>query len=149
MTGTEILHVPYKGAGPAVTALLANEIQMNVSSTASTIGFVKSGRVRALATTGLKRSKVLPDVPTVAESYPGFEAIQWYALVVPGGTPKSIVDRIYKDSIKAMDSADVQASMDKLGLSQDRSTPEELRARIRKETAKWSGIIKEVGIKLR
>ena len=149
VTGIEMLHVPYKGAGPAVAALLANEIQMNVSSTASTLGVIKSGRVRALATTGLKRSKVLPDVPAVAESYPGFEAIQWYALVVPGATPKSIVDRIYKDTIKAMDMPDVQASMDKLGLSQDRSTPQQLRDRIRKETTQWAGIIKDVGIKLR
>lgn len=149
VTGIEMLHVPYKGAGPAVAALLGNEIQMNVSSTASTLGVIKSGRVRALATTGLKRSKVLPDVPAVAESYPGFEAIQWYVLVVPGNTPKSIVGRIYKDAIKAMDMPDLQASMDKLGLSQDRSTPDQLRARIRKETAQWASIIKEAGIKLK
>ena len=148
-TGTQILHVPYKGAGPALAALLSGEIQMNISSTASTIGHMRAGRVRALATTGLKRGKATADVPTVAESgYPGFEAIQWYALVVPGATPKGIVDRIYKDTVKAMDAPDVQAAMDKLGLSQDRATPAELRARIKKETAQWAGIIKEVGIKL-
>jgi len=147
-TGTNILHVPYKGAGPALAALLSGEIQMNISSTASTIGHIRAGRVRALATTGPKRGKATPDVPAVAETYPGFEAIQWYALVVPGATPKSIVDRIYKDTVKAMDAPEVQAAMDKLGLSQDRSTPDQLRARIKKETAQWSGIIKEVGIKL-
>ena len=86
---------------------------MNVSSTASTLGFVTSGRLRALASTGIKRGKALPDLPTVAESgYPGFEAIQWYGLVVPRATPKSIV------------------------------------ARIRKETATWSAIIKDAGIRL-
>ena len=148
-TGTNILHVPYKGAGPALTALLSGEIQMNISSTASTIGHIQAGRVRALATTGLKRSKALSDVPTVAETYPGFEAIQWYALVVPGATPKSVVDRIYTDTVKAMDTPEVQAAMDKLGLTQDRSTPAQLRARIKKETAQWAGIIKEVGIKLK
>lgn len=149
VTGTNIVHVPYKGAGPAAAAILSGEIQMNISSTASTIGYIKSGRLRALASTGLTRSKALPDVPTVAESgYPGFEAIQWYGLVVPGATPKSIVARIHKDSVKALESADVRAAMDRLGLGQDPSNPEELRARIKKETAKWSALIKEVGIRV-
>ena len=149
VTGVNILHVPYKGAGPAAAAVLSGEIQMNVSSVASLIGFVKSGRLRALATTGLQRNKALPDVPTVAESgYPGFEAVQWYALVVPGKTPKYIVKRIYDDTVKALKSADVQATMDRLGMQQDLSTPEELRARIRKESAQWSAIIKEAGIRL-
>jgi tripartite-type tricarboxylate transporter receptor subunit TctC len=148
VTGTNIVHVPYKGAGPAIAAVLGGEIQMNVSSTASSIGFIKSGRLRALASTGLKRG-ALPDVPTVAESgYPGFEAIQWYGLVVPGATPKSIVTRIYKDSVKALENADVRAAMERLGLQQDPSNPEALRARIRKETAKWSAIIKEAGIRV-
>jgi tripartite-type tricarboxylate transporter receptor subunit TctC len=149
VTGVNILHVPYKGAGPAAAAVLSGEIQMNVSSVASLIGFVKSGRLRALATTGLKRNKALPDVPTVAESgYPGFEAVQWYALVVPGKTPKYIVKRIYDDTVKALKSANVQATMDRLGMQQDLSTPEQLRARIRKELAQWSAIIKEAGIRL-
>ena len=149
VTATDIVHVPYKGAGPAAAAVLAGEIQMNISSTASTIGYIKAGRLRPLASTGLKRGKALPDLPTVAESgYPGFEAIQWYGLVVPGATPKSIVARIHKDSLKALQNADVQASMDRLGLGQEPSTPEELRARIKKETAKWAAIIKEAGIRL-
>jgi tripartite-type tricarboxylate transporter receptor subunit TctC len=149
VAGVNILHVPYKGAGPAASAVLSGEIQMNVSSVASLIGFVKSGRLRALATTGLKRNKALPDVPTVAESgYPGFEAVQWYALVVPGKTPKYIVKRIYEDTVKALKSADVQATMDRLGMQEDLSTPEQLRVRIKKEAATWSAIIKEAGIRL-
>jgi tripartite-type tricarboxylate transporter receptor subunit TctC len=149
VTGTNIVHVPYKGAGPAAAAVLAGEIQMNISSTASTIGYIKAGRLRALASTGLKRSKALPDVPTVAESgSPGFEAIQWYGLVVPGATPKSIVARIHKDSVTALESADVRAAMERLGLQQDPSNPDALRARIKKETAKWSAIIKEAGIRV-
>jgi tripartite-type tricarboxylate transporter receptor subunit TctC len=149
VAGVDMVHVPYKGAGPAAAAILAGEIQMNVSSTASTLGFIKAGRLRALASTGLKRGNALPDLPTVAESgYPGFEAIQWYALVVPGATPKSIVARIHKDSVKALQNADVRTSMERLGLQQDPSTPEALRARIRKETATWAAIIKEAGIRL-
>jgi len=149
VTGIDILHVPYKGAGPSIAAILAGDIQMNISSTASTIGFIKAGRLRALASTGAKRGKALPELPTVAESgYPGFEAIQWYALVVPGATPKSIVARIHKDSLKALQHADVQASMERLGLQQEPTTPEELVARIKKETATWAAIIKDAGIRL-
>jgi tripartite-type tricarboxylate transporter receptor subunit TctC len=122
---------------------------MNVSSTASTIGLIKAGRLRALASTGAKRGHALPELPTVAESgYPGFEAIQWYALVVPGATPKSIVARIHKDSLKALQNADVRASMERLGLQQDPSTPEALVARIKKETATWASIIKDAGIRV-
>jgi tripartite-type tricarboxylate transporter receptor subunit TctC len=149
VTGTDIVHVPYKGAGPALAAILAGEIQMNISSTASSIGFIKAGRLRALASTGLKRGNALPELPTVAESgYPGFEAIQWYGLVVPGATPKRIVTRIHTDSLTALQNADVRASMERLGLGQEPSTPEELRARIKKETAKWAAIIKDAGIRV-
>jgi len=148
VTGIDMVHVPYKGAGPAAAAILAGEIQMNVSSTASTIGHIKAGRLRALASTGLKRG-ALPDLPTVAESgYPGFEAIQWYGLVVPGATSKSIVARIHADSVKALQNAEVRASMERLGLEQDPGTPQALRARIRKETARWAAIIKEAGIRV-
>lgn len=146
--GIDVVHVPYKGAGPSIAAVLAGEIQMNISSTASTIGFIKAGRLRALASTGPRRG-ALPEVPTIAESgYPGFEALQWYGLVVPAATPKSIVARIHKDSVRALESADVRASMERLGLQQDPSTPEALVVRVKKETAKWSAIIKDAGIRI-
>jgi tripartite-type tricarboxylate transporter receptor subunit TctC len=145
----DMLHVPYKGAGPAIAAILGGEIQLNVSSTASTIEHIKAGRVRALASTGLKRGITTPDVPTVAESgYPGFEAIQWYGLVVPSGTPKNIVARIHQDSVKVLQTADVRAAMERLGLQQDPLTPEKLAARVRKESATWATIIKEAGIRV-
>ena len=148
VAGIDVVHVPYKGAGPSIAAVLAGEIHMNISSTASTIGFIKAGRLRALASTGARRG-ALPDLPTIAESgYPGFEAIQWYGLVVPGATPKSIVARIHKDSVKALENAQVRASMERLGLQQDPSTPEALVVRIKKETAKWSAIIKDAGIRI-
>jgi len=148
VAGIDIVHVPYKGAGPSIAAILSGEIQMNISSTASTIGFIKAGRLRALASTGARRGP-LPELPTVAESgYPGFEAIQWYGLVVPRATPKRIVARIHKDSVKALQNADVRASMERLGLQQDPGTPEALVVRIKKETAKWSAIIKDAGIRL-
>ena len=148
-TGIDIVHVPYKGAGPSIAGILAGEIQMNISSPASTVGFITSGKLRALARTGLKRMKVLPDVPTVAESgYSGFEAIQWYGFVVPGATPKNIVARIREDTRKALQAADVQGAMERLGLEPDATTGSQLAARLKKETAMWSGIIKEAGIRL-
>jgi tripartite-type tricarboxylate transporter receptor subunit TctC len=149
VTALDIVHVPYKGAGPSIVGILAGEIQMNISSPASTLGFITSGKLRALARTGLKRGKVLPELPTVAESgYPGFEAIQWYGLVVPGATPKHVVERIRNDSLKLLQAADVQAAMERLGLEPDGTTGPELAARLKKETALWSGIIKEAGIRL-
>jgi len=148
-TGIDIVHVPYKGAGPSIAGILAGEIQMNISSPASTVGFVTSGKLRALARTGLKRTKVLPDVPTVAESgYPGFEAIQWYGFIVPGATPRNVVARIRDDTKKALQAADVRASMERLGLEADATTGPQLSARLKKETAMWSGIIKEANIRL-
>src|SRR6185503_14622036 len=105
-----------KGAGPSIAGILVGEIQMNISSPASTVGFITSGKLRALARTGLKRGKVLPELPTIAESgYPGFEAIQWYGLVVPAATPKHIVARIRGDSQKLLQTPDTQASLEKLG----------------------------------
>jgi tripartite-type tricarboxylate transporter receptor subunit TctC len=149
VAGIDVVHVPYKGAGPSIAAVLAGEIQMNISSTASTIGFIKAGRLRALASTGARRGNALPELPTVAESgYPGFEAIQWYGLVVPRATPKRIVARIHKDSVKALQNADVRTSMERLGLQQDPGTPEALVARIKKETATWAAVIKDAGIRL-
>ena len=148
-TGIDIVHVPYKGAGPSIAGILAGEIQMNISSPASTVGFVTSGKLRALARTGLKRTKVLPDVPTVAESgYPGFEAMQWYGFIVPGATPQNVVARIREDTRKALQAADIQAGMERLGLEPDATTGPQLAARLKKETAMWAGVIKEAGIRL-
>ena len=149
VTGTDIVHIPFKGAGPSLTAVLAGEIQVNVSSPASSIAFIKAGRLRAIARTGTKRSKSLPELPTVAESgYPGFQVLQWYGLVVPGATPKSIVARIRDASLTALKDPEVLAAMDRLGFEPEPTTLEELVARIRKERAMWAGIIKDAGIRL-
>lgn len=146
--GIDMVHVAYKGAGPAVAALVAGEIQMATPSIASAIGFITAGRLRALATTGAQRSKTLPDVPTVAESgYPGFESIQWFCLLVPAATPKSIAQRLRNEALKTLQHADVQAAMARLGIDPETSTPEALAARIKAETAMWADIIKDSGIR--
>ena len=145
----DMTQVNYKGGGPAAAAVVAGEVQVLVGTVASTIPFVQAGRLRALATTGLKRSKTMPDLPTVAESgYPGFEAGLWFALSVPSGTPKPIIDRIHRETVKVLQQPDVQTAMARQGLEPEPSTPEAMAARISKETAMWAGLIKKIGIRL-
>ena len=148
--GIDMVHVAYKGGGPSAAALLAGQVQVLFGSVASSLPHVKSGRLRALATTGAKRSKVAPDLPTIAESgYPGYDVGSWYAFVVPAGTPKAIVERIRNEAIKALTHADVQQAMARQGLEAETSTPAELAERIKRETAVWAGVIKDAGIKAR
>lgn len=147
-TGVNLTHVAYKGAGPAIAAMLAGETQVLAGSVASTLGLVNGGRLRALAITGSKRSRLLPDLPTVAESgYPGFEVTVWLAMLVPAATPPAIVDRIRAETIKVLQLPDVQASMARLALEPETTTPAELAARIRTQTALWAGVIKDAGIR--
>jgi tripartite-type tricarboxylate transporter receptor subunit TctC len=147
--GIDLVAVTYKGGGPAAAAVLAGETQVLVGTVASTLAFVTAGRLRALATTGARRSKVAPDVPTVAESgYPGFEATLWIALFVPSATPKTIVERIRNETLRALQDADVQAAMARQGQEPATSTPEELAARIKTESALWAGVIKDAGIRV-
>jgi tripartite-type tricarboxylate transporter receptor subunit TctC len=128
--------------------LLAGEVQVLFGSVASSLPHAKAGRLRALATTGAKRSKVAPDLPTIAESgYPGFDVGSWYALLVPAATPKAIVERMRNEAIKALQHADVQQAMARQGLEAETSTPAELAERIKRETATWAGVIKDAGIK--
>lgn len=148
-TGIEMTHVPYKGGGPAAAAVLAGESQVLVGTVASTIGFITAGRLRALATPGAKRSTVLPELPTLAESgYPGSDTGLWFALLVPRATPKSIVDRIRTEAIKALQHPDVQTAMARQGLEpKTSSSPAELAARIKSETGIWASVVKKAGIR--
>lgn len=146
--GIDMVHVAYKGGGPAAAALLSGEAKAMVGSVASTISFVKAGRLRAIATTGTKHSKLLPELPTIAESgYPGFEVTVWFALLAPRGTPGRVVDRIRSEAIKVLQQPDVQTAMARQGLEPETSTPTELAARIKTEAAMWSTIINELGIR--
>ena len=146
--GFEMTHIAYKGAGPAIASLLAGEIQVMVGAVPSTIAYVTSGRLRALATAGAKRHRVTANLPTIAElGYPGFEVIAWFGLFVPSATPKSTVDRIRNEALKALEHADVQSTMARLGLDRETSTPAELAARIKQETAALAAVIKAAGIR--
>jgi len=146
--GIDMAHLAYKGGGPAAVAVLAGEAQVLFASVASSVPQIKAGKLKALATTGAKRSKVAPDLPTIAESgFPGFEVSSWYALLVPAKTPAAIVNKIRGAAIKAVELPDVQEAMSRQGLDVETSTPQELAARMSAETAVWAGVIKDAGIK--
>jgi tripartite-type tricarboxylate transporter receptor subunit TctC len=146
--GVSMTHVAYKGGAPAATSVIAGETQLQFASPASSLPHIKAGRLRALATTGAKRSNVLPELPTIAESgYPGFEVSSWYALLVPAKTPKPIIDRLHDEALKALQHQDVQKAMAAQGLEPERAGAAEVAARIKSELAMWATVIKDAGIK--
>jgi len=148
MTGVDMLHIPYKGGGPAIADLLAGQVSIYIPVLPSVVSLSKSGKLRLLAVTGAKRSSAMPDVPTVAESgVPGFEASNWFGLMVPAGTPADIVSRLNAEAGKAMQSADVKEKLGGLGYEVQSSTPPEFGAFLRKEGDKWAKVVKASGAK--
>ncbi len=146
--GVQLVHIPYKGGAPAAAAVLAGEAQVLFGSIASSLPHVKSGRLKAFATTGVARSKVAPELPTMIElGFGGFDVSTWYSLMVPGGTPAAISKRLHSEGVKAINRPDVRSLMAPQGLEAQTSTPQELAARIRAETATWAEVIQSAGIK--
>jgi tripartite-type tricarboxylate transporter receptor subunit TctC len=139
-----ILHVPYKGNGPAAVAILTGESQMMFGSGPSVVPHIDAGKLRALATTGPKRS--MQNLPTMAELLPGYEVTQWYGLLVPAGTPKEIVTRLHKEIVAAVANPKNAAALVKLGTQPHSNTPEEFASFIRSETAKYAKVIKAAKI---
>jgi tripartite-type tricarboxylate transporter receptor subunit TctC len=148
MAGIKMIHIPYKGSAPALTDLVGGHVGLYFSSLPPAIGLVKDNKVRALAVTGPTRSKVFPDLPTVAEAaLPGFEAVLHYGIVAPAGTPRAIVDKLNAAMRTALASADVQARIDTDGAEPFASTPEQYAADIDREETKWSEIVRRSGAK--
>ena len=148
MTGTKLIHVPFKGAGPASIALMSGEIDFMFSSTSAAIGNVKSGRLRAIAVTGPKRLSLTPDVPTVSESgVSGFVVTGWYLMMAPGGTSRDIVTKLNGEIIKAVHSTAVKERFATLGTEPVGSTPEDCAAFVRSEIQKWEKVVKASGAK--
>jgi tripartite-type tricarboxylate transporter receptor subunit TctC len=146
--GTKITHVPYKGGGPAMTDLLGGQINLIFATAASAVPHVQSGKIRAIAVTTIKRSQLVPDLPTVAEAgLPGFEANNWYGVVVPAKTPKPIIDRLHKEFVAVLNMPDIKDVLFKQGLDAAPGTPEKFGAYIKSETAKWAKVIKASGAK--
>lgn len=149
MTGTKLIHVPYKGAGPAVTALLSGETDFMFSNVASAITYVKSGKLRAIASTGAKRSLVAPEVPTITESaVPGFIVTGFVILMAPAGTPAAIIATLNAEAVKALQSAVLKERLAALGLEPVGSSPQECSAFIAAEIAKWAPVVKAAGMKV-
>jgi len=148
MTGTKLVHVPFKGAGPAGIALMSGEIDFMFSSTSAAIAYVKSGRLRAVAVTGPKRLSLTPDVPTVSESgVPGFVVTGWYLMMAPGGTPRDIIAKLNAEVTRAVHSAAVKDRFSTLGTEPVGSTPEECAAFVRSEIQKWEKVVRASGAK--
>jgi tripartite-type tricarboxylate transporter receptor subunit TctC len=144
MAGVRMQHVPYKGAGPALAALLAGEVQVVFSSTTAVIGHVRAGRAKALAVTGPKRSPVVPEVPTVTESgLPGFEVTGWYGLLAPRKTPGEIIQRLNTQANRVL--PDLRARFAELGSEVIGGTPDEFAAFIKADQEKWAKVIKSSG----
>jgi tripartite-type tricarboxylate transporter receptor subunit TctC len=138
-----ITSVPYKGENPAMTDLVANQINMAAANIAGAIGLINQGKLRALAVTGKQRSPQLADVPTVAETMPGFENIGWFGLMAPAGTPKQVIDKVYRDTAKILDSTELRARFYVLGMVPVGNTPAQFAEAIREESGRWAKVVRE------
>jgi tripartite-type tricarboxylate transporter receptor subunit TctC len=149
MTGTDMQHIPYKGTGPALNAMLGNEIQMQLIGISSVVPHLKTGRMKALAVSGAKRSAAAPEIPTVAESgVPGYAFDVWYGMLFPAGTPRDRVRKVNTDINSALASPALGQRFAVLGLEAAGTTPEDFAAILRSEIAKWRKVVKEANIRV-
>jgi tripartite-type tricarboxylate transporter receptor subunit TctC len=145
--GIAITHVPYKGTGPALTDLMAGQVQLAFVPLGSALSYVRASKLRALGVASLKRSAAAPDIATIAESgLPGFEAATWYGVLTPAGTPRSIVRRLNTEIGKLLGQPDTRSQLTTLGFEPQSSTPQEFSAYIRSELKKWGKVVRAVGV---
>lgn len=148
MTGTRMLHVPYRGGGESIIAIVSGHVPVTVASMLGTMPHVRSGRLRALGLTSAKRVAAAPDIPTIAEAgVPGYESLQWYGLLAPAGTSKEIIARLNKETVAVLRTPEISRRLANDGAEVVASTPEEFGAYIRVETEKWAKVAKAAGIK--
>ena len=146
--GVDLVHVPYRGAAPALIDLIAGQTQMQVTAVSGALLFIKSGKLRALGVTSPKRVAVLPDVPAIAETLPGYEVISWYGLFTTAGTPQAVVARLNRETVAAVNDPALSGRLSALGLEPETSTPEAFDAWVRSEHAKWGKLIRALNIRL-
>jgi len=147
--GIEMVHIAYKGGGPAMVDLIAGNTAAYYASPTSALAHIRNGQLTALATTGLNRPDILPDIPTIAESgFPGFNAINWYAFLAPDKTPKTVIDKWNDELVKALNSPDVKEQLEKQGLTPMPGTPQALASFMQSESEAWAKVIKERNISL-
>jgi len=148
MANIDIVHVPYKGGGPAMQGFLGGQVDSFFATPISSISQIRAGRAKAVATTGSKRAALMPEVPTIAEAgYPGYEALNWYGFLGPKGMQKDIVERLNREFVKALAHPQVVAALHKTGTEPKSSSPEEFAAYIKREYDTWGKVVKEAGIK--
>lgn len=147
LANVQMLHVPYKGGAPAITAVVGGEADMYFSSTPAAAGQIKAGRLRALGVTGSKRKAEFPDVPTIAETVPGYDVRQWYGVFAPAGTPSDIVNKLHTEIVNALGTSEVQKRLAGNGVDVAGSGPSEFSAMIAKEIDMWSKVVKQAGIR--
>lgn len=148
MAKVDLVHVPYKGGGPAVADLATNRVQLVYSDLPALLPFVKNGQVRPLAVTTPKRWHLLPDLPTVAETVPGYDATSWYGILGPAGLPREIVGRLGGEFAKIVHGADITQRFNAMGIQPITGSPQEFSRYIREQVAKWSAVIKSSGAEL-
>jgi tripartite-type tricarboxylate transporter receptor subunit TctC len=148
-TGMKLVHVPYKGGGPMITDAVGGQIELGVASVAAISPHVKSGKLRALAVTGQKRSQSMPEVPSLSElGLPGFNALAWWGIFAPAGTPKPVIDKFHAELVKALGQADLRKTLtETLGMDLVVSTPEAQQKFLLDEMARWGKVVKDNGIK--
>jgi tripartite-type tricarboxylate transporter receptor subunit TctC len=147
MTGINIVHVPYKGAGPALTDLVGGQVQTMITGVSSTLPYVKGGRLRPLAVSSDKRLAILPEVPALAEEVAGYEVNTWYGVFAPVQTPRPIIDKLNRTLGSLFATADARERLAALGAEPVTMPPEQFAAAIRKETVKWAKVIKDAGVR--
>jgi tripartite-type tricarboxylate transporter receptor subunit TctC len=147
MTGTQMTHVPYKGRQYAIPDLVGGSIQLMFDNMPSALPMAREGKIRAIAVTTAKRSSAAPEIPTIAETIPGFEATTWFAMFAPAGTPKPVIDKLNAEVLRVFRLPEVGERLKTLGLEAVLSSPEELAAYQASEIAKWTKVVKESGAK--
>jgi len=146
MAAIDIVHVPYKGAGPAMTDLMGGQVQMLITGYSAAVPHVKAGKLRALGVTGAKRLKSAPQLPAIGESVPGYDVTSWYGIVAPRGTPAPIIQRVYREIAAMTRKAEVAERLAALGIEPEGNTPQEFAAQVKSEIAKWGKVIKAAGV---
>jgi tripartite-type tricarboxylate transporter receptor subunit TctC len=148
MAGVKLVHVPYKGGGPAMTDLVGGQVQLVFATAASAVPQIRAGRIKGIAVTTARRSALLPELPTISEAgLPGFDANNWYGIVVPARTPRAIIDQLNAEVTKVLAMPDVKATLFNQGLDAAPGTPEQFGAYIKSERIKWARVIKASGAK--
>ena len=147
MAKTDILLVPYKGSAPGMTDLLGGQVKLMFNAMPSTMPYVKDGKLRALAVTSAQRSAQAPELPTVAETLPGYEIVTWWGVLAPAGTPRAIIDKQSREIVKALQQPDVKAKLSDMGVAVSAAGPEAFSLLIQAELAKWAAVVRATGAK--